>query len=291
MAGEFTMVIGGKRVTAELLEREAPTVTGAFRRCLPFEAFGVHAKFAGDELIVMAPFFANPENEVFDVHPGDIGYYPGRQTMCIFYGDTQPFGHVSVFARVTGGFEQLRVVGRRILREGPLRVSVEDASRRKSKRPRSETPALRTLDRFLGRIWSEEPPEIAGLRSLERRPMGNLPCALYANFNTFWLGESVQVLRLQALERRVPVAQLNRLAAALLLRHASRLAKWRLTQTVRLLRTLAAYFEADGARNHTEFVAVAEGLMLSVDRVNAWIDAAIPWSKLDKKVALCRAPR
>ena len=59
---------------------------------MPCESFSVHAKFAGEELIVMVPFFSEPENEIFAVEPGDIGYYPGRQTICIFYGDTEPFG-------------------------------------------------------------------------------------------------------------------------------------------------------------------------------------------------------
>ena len=49
----------------------------------------VHAKFAGEETIVMVPFFAEQENGKTDVVAGDIGYYPGRQTLCLFYGETQ----------------------------------------------------------------------------------------------------------------------------------------------------------------------------------------------------------
>ena len=60
----------------------------------------VHAKFAGEETIVMVPFFAEQENPKLDVVAGDIGYYPGRQTICLFYGETKPFGEVSYFARV-----------------------------------------------------------------------------------------------------------------------------------------------------------------------------------------------
>ena len=34
--------------------------------------------------IVMVPFFAEQENPKLDVVAGDIGYYPGRQTICLF---------------------------------------------------------------------------------------------------------------------------------------------------------------------------------------------------------------
>jgi hypothetical protein len=121
------MDFGGRSVTAELLTAEAPNVARAFAESLPNKAFSVHAKFAGEELIVMVPFTADPENEIFDVKPGDIGFYPGRQTICIFYGKTRPFGHVSVFARVTAGLGTLKAVGRTILARGPARVALRAA--------------------------------------------------------------------------------------------------------------------------------------------------------------------
>ncbi len=134
MARRFTLDVAGETVTAELLESEAPNVTRAFVECLPIQAFAVHAKFAGDELIAMVPFYTDPENEVFDVRPGDIGYYPGRQTICVFYGETEPFGHVSLFARVVDGLGRLPRVGRRVLRKGPARVSLRSASIRQRSR-------------------------------------------------------------------------------------------------------------------------------------------------------------
>ncbi|MGZ4481571.1 MAG: cyclophilin-like fold protein [Gaiellales bacterium] len=124
MVAQFEIVSGNERVVAGLLHREAPNVSAAFERVLPCESFSVHAKFAGPELIVMVPFFCEPENEIFDVQPGDIGYYPGRQTICIFYGDTEPFGHVSVFAKVTDGLDTLRGWGSEILRTGSVPVTL-----------------------------------------------------------------------------------------------------------------------------------------------------------------------
>lgn len=120
MGRRFTMDFQGKKVVAELLDKKAPNVVAAFEKSLPCQTFSTHAKFAGDELIVMVPFYCNPENEILNVKPGDIGFYPGRQTICIFYGKTAPFGKVSVFAKVVEGLDKLKPVGQKILKSGPV---------------------------------------------------------------------------------------------------------------------------------------------------------------------------
>ncbi|MGD9538443.1 MAG: hypothetical protein AB7P52_13210 [Alphaproteobacteria bacterium] len=152
---------------------------------------------------------------------------------------------------------------------------------------RTSTKAMiARLNGFTKRNWKDEPGDVKALRRFKKPPMGNLPCVIYANFDTFWLGENIQVLRLLALDGKTPVAELNRVAAALVTRHALRLGKWKMASTVRLMKEIAGYFEAGGARSHAEFVAVAEAIMLAVDRINTWIDAAIPWSQLDRRVKL-----
>jgi hypothetical protein len=125
MPKRFVINVGGTRAVAELLEREAPTLSHCIWENLPVVSFSVHAKFAGREMIVMVPFYAEAENEILDVQPGDIGYYPGRQTICIFYGDTQPFGYVSVFARIVERLDDLRATGDRLLRAGILPAKLE----------------------------------------------------------------------------------------------------------------------------------------------------------------------
>jgi hypothetical protein len=125
MPRKFSIEIDGTRLTAELLEQEAPRLAQRFWECLPVTSFGVHAKFAGQEMIVMVPFFAEPEHEILEVKPGDIGYYPGRQTICIFYGDTMPFGHVSVFARLDGSLAEASALGERLLHDGMLPAKLE----------------------------------------------------------------------------------------------------------------------------------------------------------------------
>lgn len=120
MTRSFEIRVREDAARAELLDDDAPDICNAFYDALPIQGFCVHAKFAGEELIMMLPFFAGAQNEILDVVPGDIGYYPGRQTACMFYGDTEPFGHVSVFARVTENLEAFQGWGRAALAGGSI---------------------------------------------------------------------------------------------------------------------------------------------------------------------------
>ncbi len=147
------------------------------------------------------------------------------------------------------------------------------------------------LERFTTRNWKAEPADIKALRRFKRPPMGTMPCVIYANFDTFWLGENIQVLRQLALEGEMPVAELNRTAAALVTRHAARLGKWKMADTVRLMNEIAGYFAGGGARSHREFVEVAEAIMIAIDRINTWIDGLLPWAQLDRRLKLNPAPR
>lgn len=126
MATGFEIQIMGKTMKAEYLQDKAPNICKAMSDCSPFSSQALHAKFAGQEIIVMVPFYAEPENEILNVEPGDVGYYPGRQTICIFYGDTKPFGKVSVFAKVTEGLEELKEVGNKILEKGVIALEETD---------------------------------------------------------------------------------------------------------------------------------------------------------------------
>jgi hypothetical protein len=117
----------GETIEVDLLRESAPGICAALESVLPVEGTMVHAKFAGEETIVMVPFFAGQENGKLDVVAGDLGYYPGRQTICLFYGETQPFGEVSFFGRVSSNLEGLARCGRRLLETGHLPVRLEPA--------------------------------------------------------------------------------------------------------------------------------------------------------------------
>jgi hypothetical protein len=124
MAG-MRIICEAEVIETDLLEDEAPRICRYMRAVLPLDGTMVHAKFAGEETIVMVPFFADQENPKLNVVPGDIGYYPGRQTICLFYGETKPFGEVSYFARVSSNLDGLARCGRKLLEVGHLPVRLE----------------------------------------------------------------------------------------------------------------------------------------------------------------------
>ena len=124
------------------------------------------------------------------------------------------------------------------------------------------------------------------LRQLSRPPMGRMPGIFYACFNLFWLGEEVQVLRDKARSRSIPLAALNELLGTLCGRHAGRLSKWHLVDSLELLGDVQSFCEKTGAVSHDEFRELCEHLMLAADRMQAWIDRMIPWHTLDNRLEL-----
>ena len=92
-----------------------------------------------------------------------------------------------------------------------------------------------TVDRWIG-----EPPDVAALRRFTLPPMGNLPCVLYCNFDLFWAGEQLQVVRQAALDGDLRLPELCSVTAMLLERTAARTAKWEMPETVQLLRRAAS---------------------------------------------------
>lgn len=123
-AARLVMRVGDVAVGVELFDDLAPATCAKLRDHLPLPSTMVHAKFAGHEVIVMVPFFCEGENLKLDVTAGDVGYYPGRQTLCIFYGDVTPFGAVAHVGRVVDNLEGLRGLGARALDEGCFDVEL-----------------------------------------------------------------------------------------------------------------------------------------------------------------------
>lgn len=104
------MHIGDRSCAIDLLEAWAPQSCAGLKQVLPLKTILGHAKFAGEEVIFMVPRLFERENIVNSVSPGDVGYYPDRQTICIFYGAIVPFAHVGLIGRVSEGLELLREI-------------------------------------------------------------------------------------------------------------------------------------------------------------------------------------
>lgn len=152
--------------------------------------------------------------------------------------------------------------------------------------PTSLAEMLERLDRFTELVWRSEPQEIRRLRQLSRPPMGRLPGILYANFDLFWLGENVQVVRDRARAGKIPVEHLNETLAAACLRSAIRLSKWHLLDVIVLLSDVVGFCEQGGTRTHDELKTLTEHLLISVDRVQSWVDRMIPWHRMDASLEL-----
>ena len=142
------------------------------------------------------------------------------------------------------------------------------------------------LREFTGRRWLGEPPDVQRLRTFSLPPMGNLPCVLYCNFDLFWAGEQLQVCRQAALAGDLRLPELTEVSALLLERMAARTAKWEMAETVALLRRAASVLREWRPDSAQEFAVVIEHLMMAIDRIQAAVDAIIPWNELDKAVRL-----
>ena len=102
--------ISDRSCDIELLEEAAPKSCAGLKEMLPLKTILGHAKFANEEVIFMVPRLFERENIVNSVSPGDVGYYPDRQTICIFYGEIVPFAQVGLIGRVRDGLDVLREI-------------------------------------------------------------------------------------------------------------------------------------------------------------------------------------
>ncbi len=150
----------------------------------------------------------------------------------------------------------------------------------------SAAELVEELRRFTADRWMGEPPDVTRLRSFSLPPMGNLPCVLYCNFDLFWAGEQLQVCRQAALEGDLRLPELTEVSALLLDRIAARTAKWEMAETVTLIRRAADVLRNWRPDTAQEFAVVIEHLMMAIDRIQAAVDAIVPWNELDGAVRL-----
>ena len=151
---------------------------------------------------------------------------------------------------------------------------------------RSAFQLVEELREFTADRWIGEPTDVRRLRSFSLPPMGNLPCVLYCNFDLFWAGEQLQVCRQAALDGDLRLPELTEVAGLLLERIAARTEKWEMTETVTLIRKAAEVLREWRPDTAQEFAVVIEHLMMAIDRIQAAVDAIIPWNELDAAVYL-----
>lgn len=301
MARRFEVILGGERGVVEMLEDKAPRTCEYFWQNLPVESFSIHAKFAGSELIVMVPYYLDTDENMQKSVMGDVAYYPGRQTLCMWYGPAAALGKAPTFGRIVEGIDALARAGARILEEGSVPASVRRLGHEGNgyvtvpREPEAAQQKVRSyivyLRKLLTDIWDNEPDDLVRLRQHSRPPMGNLPCLLYANFDLFWAGENLEVCRGLAKEGAMPLPQLNKMAGMMLRRTAGRLrllSRWSVMDTPAFIDDIADFLCNEGVSNERDFIKLIEHVILAIGRMANWTDRAIPWSQLDSSLKLRR---
>lgn len=107
MIQELTILIGKEECTAELLTEAAPRTCAIIARALPLEGLLTHAKLVDREVFFQLPFFIDVAENSKWSEKGDLAFWNGRQSLCIFYDDCTPLGNTPTFARVTKNLEGL----------------------------------------------------------------------------------------------------------------------------------------------------------------------------------------
>ncbi|OGA45101.1 MAG: hypothetical protein A3F74_06875 [Betaproteobacteria bacterium RIFCSPLOWO2_12_FULL_62_58] len=132
-ARKFTIDISGVVVSVATLENAAPLVSEAFLRALPLSSHAIHARWSGDMILLIDPIplqVEQLENARRFVTPGDVCYCPRFNELSICYGVADarmPTGsHVlSVFGRITSGFDEFATLCVKMPVLGAQRVSID----------------------------------------------------------------------------------------------------------------------------------------------------------------------
>lgn len=105
MGKEITILIGDEECTAELLTEQAPRTCEAIENALPLTGLLNHAKLVDREVFFPVPFFIDEQENPKVSEKGDLAFWNGRQTVCIFYDDMVPLGATPTFGRITGNLQ------------------------------------------------------------------------------------------------------------------------------------------------------------------------------------------
>ena len=122
---QIEIIVGNEKAVAVLLEKDAPRTCKAVLNALPLTGGLVHAKFAGGEFFFATPIFEELENPVRKQNPGNICYWPVRQSICIFYKELPGVGEVSLFARIVKNLEGIQREGQKgwIKQGAPIKIA------------------------------------------------------------------------------------------------------------------------------------------------------------------------
>ncbi len=91
----------GSTFYAQLFPDKAPQTISLLEKKCPFDSLLVAAKICDHEIQWHTPvFYSELENPVFDQKPGSVIYYPKRQCICVFYGETLPVAYCNQIGQI-----------------------------------------------------------------------------------------------------------------------------------------------------------------------------------------------
>jgi hypothetical protein len=129
---KFEIRIDDSVFLATMLEEQAPKTCKAALDLLPLKGELFHATWSGDMLFLRCseiPAKLKPENQTIYPSPGDVGLSSTIKELQIIYGQAQlraRFGPApdNIFARITENLTDLEKIGKRVHRQGPMRIVV-----------------------------------------------------------------------------------------------------------------------------------------------------------------------
>jgi len=94
---KFSIEAAGE-AEGELIRHLAPRTVDSITKTLPIEG---RAALWKEEVYFEIPIKMGDEKAKPKVEKGTIAYWPMGNSLCIFYGDTQPYSPVNIIGRVT----------------------------------------------------------------------------------------------------------------------------------------------------------------------------------------------
>ena len=98
---KLKITFNGKSFYATLFTDKAPKIIAAIERQCPAQSRLIAAKLCDHEITWQLHVFLDElENPVFEQEPGSVIFYPARQAICVFYGETTPVCYCNKFAQI-----------------------------------------------------------------------------------------------------------------------------------------------------------------------------------------------
>lgn len=127
MTKQITIIIGEEECAAELLTEEAPTLCAAIEQALPLTGRLSHAKLVDREVFFPIPFFIDTQENSQISKKGDLAFWNGRQSVCIFFDDMTPLGATPTFGRITKNLAGFQKEAAKVWEKPGLQITFKEA--------------------------------------------------------------------------------------------------------------------------------------------------------------------